>query len=389
MAKLRYGMVGGGPGSFIGGAHRTAIRIADSAEIVAGSFSRDYEKTKATGAELGIKPERCYATYTEMAKAESEREDGIDFVVVVTPNNSHYAACKAFLEHGINVVCDKPLALNIPQAEELVALAEEKKVLFMVTYVYTGHVTAKYIREYIRNGAIGEVRTVMSEYPQGWLYNENDHGGKQGEWRCDPERSGRVNCLGDLGTHAENLVHMMTGLTIKRILARMDVVVPNRVLDDNDQVLIEYSNGATGMQWCSQFAIGHDNSLKVRIYGSKGTIIWEQEASEHFTLVQENGISQTIKRGYSNNIAQDDDHNAKDDPAAKYVRLPAEHNEGYLEAMANLYQSYISCVCAKKEGTFTEDMIDFPTVEDGCNSVKFVSACLDSNDNGNIWVDIK
>ena len=258
-STLTYGMVGGGPGAFIGDAHRKAIAVDSSAKLVAGCFSRSPEKTKAQGEALGLEPARCYADYKEMAAAESQREDGIDFVVVVTPNATHYEICKAFLEAGIHVACDKPLATDSAQARELADLAEEKGLLFMVTYTYMGHVTAKYIRDLIKAGEIGTVRTVMAEYPQGWLYNENDWGGKQGEWRCDPARSGRVNCLGDLGTHVENAVATMTGLKVKRVLAKMDVVVPGRKLDDNDQILVEYEGGATGVNWTSQFAIGCDN----------------------------------------------------------------------------------------------------------------------------------
>lgn len=204
--RLRYGMVGGGPDAFIGEAHRKAINVDQTAQLVAGCFSRKIEKTMQQGETLGIAPDRCYENYKVMAETEAKREDGIDFVVVVTPNASHYEVCKAFLEAGINVSCDKPLVTDSKQAEELKAIADEKGLLFMVTYTYTGHVTAKYIRDLIKNGEIGTIRTVMAEYPQGWLYNENECGGKQGEWRCDPAQSGKVNCLGDLGTHVENAV---------------------------------------------------------------------------------------------------------------------------------------------------------------------------------------
>lgn len=376
--KLTYGMVGGGPGSFIGDAHRRAISLDSSARLAAGCFSRTPEKSKNQGKELGIDPDRCYVNYREMAESEGKREDGIDFVVVVTPNATHYEICKAFLEAGIHVACDKPLATDSTQTEELQRLAKEKGLLFMVTYTYMGHVTAKYIRDLIRNGEIGQVRTVMAEYPQGWLYNENDWGGKQGEWRCDPAQSGRVNCLGDLGTHVENAVATMTGLKIKRVLAKMDVVVPGRKLDDNDQILVEYEGGAAGIYWTSQFAIGCDNSLRVRIYGSKGTILWFQENPEEVIWIGEDGIAKSIKRGYGT-VTPD---------AAKYGRLPSGHTEGWLEAMGNLYDSFTQCVEAKKDGTFTEDMIDYPTVDAGVEGIKFVEACLESNEKGNVWVEL-
>ena len=378
MAKLRYGMVGGGPGAFIGDAHRKAISLDGTAELVAGCFSRTPEKTKEQGAALGLDPERCYANYKEMAAAEQAREDGIDFVVIVTPNNTHYEIAKAFLESGIHVACDKPLVTTVEEAEELKKIADEKGLLFMVTYTYTGHVTMKYMRDLVKNGEIGTVRTVMAEYPQGWLYNENDWGGKQGEWRCDPAQSGRVNCLGDLGTHVENAVATVTGLKIKRVLAKMDVVVPGRKLDDNDQILVEYEGGATGINWTSQFAIGCDNSLRLRIYGSKGTLLWFQETPEEVTLIREDGIARTIKRGYG----------AVTPDAAKYGRLPSGHTEGWLEAMGNLYDSFGACVLAKKEDRFTPDLIDYPTIEEGVAGLKYVEACLKSSENGNVWVEL-
>ena len=378
MAKLRYGMVGGGPGAFIGDAHRKAISLDGTAELVAGCFSRTPEKTKEQGEALGLDPERCYANYKEMAAAERAREDGIDFVVIVTPNNTHYEIAKAFLEAGIHVACDKPLVTTAEEAEELKKIADEKGLLFMVTYTYTGHVTMKYMRDLVKNGEIGTIRTVMAEYPQGWLYNENDWGGKQGEWRCDPAQSGRVNCLGDLGTHVENAVATVTGLKIKRVLAKMDVVVPGRKLDDNDQILVEYEGGATGINWTSQFAIGCDNSLRLRIYGSKGTLLWFQETPEEVTLIREDGIARTIKRGYG----------AVTPDAAKYGRLPSGHTEGWLEAMGNLYDSFGACVLAKKEDRFTPDMIDYPTIEEGVAGLKYVEACLKSSENGNVWVEL-
>ena len=378
MAKLRYGMVGGGPGAFIGDAHRKAVSLDGTAELVAGCFSRTPEKTLEQGKALGLEPERCYASYQEMAEAEAAREDGIDFVVIVTPNNTHYAIAKAFLEAGIHVACDKPLVTTVQEAEDLKKTADEKDLLFMVTYTYTGHVTMKYMRDLVKNGEIGTIRTVMAEYPQGWLYDENSWGGKQGEWRCDPAQSGRVNCLGDLGTHVENAVATVTGLKIKRVLAKMDVVVPGRKLDDNDQILVEYEGGATGINWTSQFAIGCDNSLRLRIYGSKGTLLWFQENPEEVILVPEDGIARSVKRGYG----------AVTPDAAKYGRLPSGHTEGWLEAMGNLYDSFGACVKAKKEGHFTPELIDYPTIEEGVAGLKYVEACLESNAKGNVWVEV-
>ena len=206
---IKYGMVGGGPGAFIGDVHRKAINLDNSAKLAAGCFSHNYENTVKMGQELGVDKDRCYKTYEDMVKAESMREDKIDFVVIVTPNDTHYAICKVFLEAGINIVCDKPLAVNSKQAEELSKLAKEKDLLFMVTYTYMGYVTIKHAREIIKAGEIGRIRTVAAEYPQGWLAYEGENGGKQGSWRCDPKQSGNTNCLGDIGTHIENAVATM------------------------------------------------------------------------------------------------------------------------------------------------------------------------------------
>ena len=380
MAKrLTYAMVGGGPDGFIGDAHRRAIGLDGTAAIAAGVFSRNREKSLQMAESLGISPDRCYEDYQTMARAEGEREDGIDFVTVVTPNQSHYEICRAFLEAGIHVVCDKPVTTTYRQAKELEALAEDKGLLFMVTYTYMGYVTAKYARELVASGAIGEVRTVMAEYPQGWLAFEDDFGGKQGEWRCDPGQSGGVNCLGDLGTHVENAVAAMTGLKIKRLLAKMDVIVPGRVLDDNDSILVEYDNGATGIYWTSQVAVGHDNSLRIRIYGSKGTIQWFQETPDKITVIDADNTIREIHRGYG----------AIGERTGKYARIPAGHPEGWFEAMGNLYRSFAQCVSAKKDGTFTAEMVDYPTVSQGAEGLAFVEACLESNQNGNTWVEFR
>lgn len=375
---LLYGMVGGGPDAFIGQAHRRAIALDRSAALAAGCFSRTEEKNKQTAAELGVAADRCYSSYQEMADAESARPDGIRFVVVVTPNHSHYEICRAFLRAGIHVVCDKPLAVSYAQALELQKLADEKDLLFMVTYTYTGYVMVKHVRELIRRGDIGQVRMVMAEFPQGWLARQDDWGGKQGAWRCDPAQSGGVNCLGDLGTHVENMVYTMTGLKIRRVLAKLDVVVPGRVLDDNDCVLVEYENGASGIYWSSQIAMGHDNSLRVRIYGSRGSVFWSQETPEKLTVADESGQLRDIHRG----------HPAVLSDAAWYARLPSGHPEGWFEAMGNLYRSFTACIRAKDNGTFAPEMIDYPTAAEGAEGLAFVEACLRSSQSGNIWAEL-
>lgn len=376
---LRYGMVGGGEGAFIGDSHRKAINLDGMAIIAAGCFSRDHANCLRTGKKLRVSPDRCYKNYEEMAIKEAEREDGIDYVVIVTPNDSHYPISKAFLEAGIHVACDKPLCLTPQQADELVALAKKKNLLFMVTYTYIGHVTAKHARELVKAGELGRIRTVMGEYPQAWLAYEGEWGGKQGAWRTDPKFSGGTNCLGDLGTHIENTVAAITGLKVKRVLAKMEVVVPGRVLDDNDFVMVEYDNGASGLYWTSQIAIGGDNPLRIRIYGENGTIEWFQEDPDKIRVIKRDGKITEHHRGYSTILPA----------AAKYTRLPSGHVEGWFEALANIYRSFHECIFAKQAGVFKPEMIDFPTVEEGAEGIHFLHACIESQKKGNVWVDVK
>ena len=267
---LNYGMVGGGPGAFIGDVHRKAIRMDGLAKLTAGSFSRDAEKSKEFGKTLGIEEDRLYLSYEEMAKKEAERADGISFVVCVTPNVTHFAVCRAFLEEGINVVCDKPLTFTSEQARILVDLAKEKDLLFGVTYTYTGYPAVKQMRAMIQNGAIGKIRFVNAEYPQEWLAMPVAEDSDIAPWRLDPKISGIANCLGDIGTHVENLVSVITGLKIKKVSAHLHSLVEGRTLDDNAVVNVEYESGAKGLYWSSQIAFGYDNAIRVRIFGEKG-----------------------------------------------------------------------------------------------------------------------
>jgi len=268
--KLRYGMVGGGQGAFIGDVHRKSIALDGLAEITAGCFSRSWDNTQATGKGLGIAADRLYKTFEEMAEGEAKRPDKIDFVVIVTPNISHYPACKAFLSHGIHVVCDKPLTFEVAEAQELAELAKKNKLLFGVTYTYTGYPAVKHAREMIRKGDIGEIRFVNAEYPQEWLATPTEKGdNKQAAWRTDPKLAGKSCCAGDIGSHMENLISYVTGLRIKSVCARLDTFVEGRVLDDNATIMVEYASGAKGVYWSSQIAVGYDNALKFRICGSK------------------------------------------------------------------------------------------------------------------------
>ena len=378
-AIIRYGMVGGGMKALIGEVHRKALKFDNRVELVAGCFSSHADRNAEVGVEYGLDPARVYANYEEMAKAEAAREDGIDFVSVVTPNNTHYAVCKAFLEAGINVVCEKPLCFTVEQAEELQKLSREKGLLFGVTYTYTGYVMSKVMKEMIAEGKIGKVVSVNAEYAQDWLLGELATGNNTqtniAVWRTDPAVSGAANCVGDIGTHIENYVHYVTGLKIKRLIATTNKY--GKALDLNANIIVEYENGVNGAYWCSQVAAGHYNGLAVRVYGDKGALEWAQEDPEHLRYTPMDGATQVLARGTG----------CIKEKAAAQGRLPSGHPEGLVTAFANIYRNYVSALVAKKNGADAE-VYDYPRVEDGVNGVRFVKAVVESAANGSTWVEV-
>jgi predicted dehydrogenase len=375
--KLRYGMVGGGPGSFIGDVHRRAIRSEGMGELVAGCFSRAAEGTLATGAAQGIAQDRLYPTFEEMAEEEAKR-GGIDFVVVVSPNTSHYAAAKAFLSRGIPVVCEKPFTVEEWEARELADLAKKNHLLCAVTYTYTGNVTVKHARELVRRGEIGDILFVNGEYPQEWLLPPAEkQGSKQAVTRTDPALAGKSNSVGDLGTHIESLVSYITGLRIKSLCARLDRIGEDRVLEDNATIMLNYEGGAKGVYWTSQVASGYDNGLRIRIFGTKGSLDWNEEACNYLWLSRFGQPNATLSR-------------AKDPfypPAQTYSRLPSGHPEGYFEALANIYRTYIGALIKQKKGeSLTEADLDFPDLQMGIDGVAFTGKCVESSEKGAVWV---
>jgi predicted dehydrogenase len=276
--NISYGMVGGGRGAFIGSVHRKAIAMDGLATLAAGCFSTSYENTLETGTSLGLSRDRLYKDYREMIRAEARRPDGIDFLVIVTPNVAHYAIAKLALGNGLDVVCDKPLATSGKDARDLGALAKKKRRLFGVTYTYTGYPIVRHMRDMVRAGELGDIRFVAAEYPQDWLATPLETTGqKQAAWRTDPKRAGISNCVGDIGSHIENMVSHVTGLEIRSLLARLDRFGRGRTLDDNASILVEYKGGAKGLYWSSQIAVGSDNGLRVRIYGTRASLEWAQE----------------------------------------------------------------------------------------------------------------
>ena len=379
MNKLRFGMIGGGNGAFIGDVHRHGALMDDLAVLVAGCFSRNREKSLETAEKWNITdPDRVYPNYEVMAEAESQREDGIDFVTIATPNDTHYPIAKCFLEHGIHIMCDKPLALTAEQGYELEALAKEKDLLFGVSYTYTGYAMTRQAREMIDNGEIGKITCIQGEYPQEWLAVSlvSDHS-EQATWRQDPKRSGESGCCADIGTHVECLISRMTGLHPTKVIARFDSIPEDIPLETNAMVMCEFDGGVPGMIWTSQVAMGHETELTVRIFGDKGSIEWTHLRPWELRVTRINQPPQiyTTNRDYLYTAAKE------------LCRLPSGHIEGFYEAFGNIYRGFCINLIAKKTGG-DPGTFRYPTVSDGVKGIEFVDACLEYNRNNNVWVPV-
>ncbi|MCX6572145.1 MAG: Gfo/Idh/MocA family oxidoreductase [Candidatus Aminicenantes bacterium] len=378
--KLRYGMIGGGQGAFIGDVHRKAVAMDGKAELVCGAFSQSHDNTLTTGDTLGLPQERLYRTFEEMIKTEAGRPDRPHFISIVTPNSTHYAAAKLALEHGFAVVCEKPLATNSRDAADLARLVLQKDLLFCVTYAYSGYPMVKHIRDSIARGEIGEIRFVNGEYPQEWLATKlEDTGQKQAAWRTDPALAGISNCVGDIGSHIAFMAGHMTGLVIESLCARLDKFGPGRPLDDNATVMVNYKGGARGVYWSSQVAPGHDNALRLRIYGTKGAFEWFQETPNTARVSFLDRPSATLSRGRDPMSAR----------TQSLSRLPSGHPEGYFVGFANIYSTFITALAKKLRGeALTADDLDFPGVEEGVQGVKYIEKCVESSAKGAIWLDM-
>ncbi len=379
---VKYGMVGGALHAFIGNVHRHALAINPEVQLVAGCFSTHEEANCETGRTYQLNEDRIYSSFTEMAEKETLREDKMDFVVIVTPNHVHYEVAKAFLTHGFSVVCEKPLCFEVWQAKELERLAKEKGLLFCVTYVYSGNVMMKLARQLVQDNKIGRIINVNAEYPQEWLIDElgaeKDKINKLSTWRKEPSIAGISNCVGDIGTHIEHSVAYITGLHIKRLLAKVDRF--EQELDLNANILLEYSNGAHGLYWCSQVAVGKMNALVLRIYGTEGSIEWEQENPNQLKLTYKGQPTQILNRGMAYVYGR----------AAQLTVIPSGHPEGYFEAFANIYKTFVGALLKKKAGeNLTEDDLDFPTVFDGIRGVQFIHSVIESSDGGGKWVEVE
>jgi len=377
---IRYGMVGGGQGAFIGGVHRIAARMDGEFQLVAGALSSDPARAKASAAELGLDPERSYGTYAEMAKAEAARKDGIEAVAIVTPNHMHFGPAKAFLEAGIHVICDKPLTSSLADAKKLAAIVEKTGKLFVLTHNYTGYPMIRQARDMVQKGELGDIRVVQAEYPQDWLTtNLEASGQKQASWRVDPKQSGVGGSTGDIGTHAYNLARFVSSLELDSLAADLDSFVKGRVLDDNANILLRFKGGAKGMIWASQVAPGNENGLKLRVYGSKGGLEWTQADPNYLWYTPYGEPKRLITR-----------NGAGAGPAAARVsRVPSGHPEGYLEGFANIYQEAARAIrAARRKGGKTPKDVVFPTVQDGVEGVAFVEACVKSSKKNGAWTKL-
>jgi predicted dehydrogenase len=378
--RLRLGMVGGGQGAFIGAVHRIAARLDDRYDLVAGALSSDPERARASAAELGIAPERAYGSFEEMAAKEAARDDGIDVVAIVTPNQVHHPAAKAFLDAGIHVICDKPMTTTVEDALDLVQTVRRTGLVFVLTHNYTGHPMVREARERVRAGELGTIRVVQVEYPQDWLTTRLEATGqKQASWRTDPAQSGG-GAIGDIGSHAYNLAAFISGLEAESLCADLSTFVAGRRVDDNCNVLLRYGGGARGMLWACQVAPGNENALRIRVYGEQGGLEWQQERPDLLHLFPFGQPPETITRA---------GHGAG--PAAAAVsRIPSGHVEGYLEAFANIYTGCAELIAAKLEGREPDPSARLvPSVEDGARGVRFITAAIESGSRGGVWTDLR
>ena len=379
--RVRLGMVGGGQGAFIGAVHRIAARLDDRYELVAGALSSDPARAAASAAELHIAPTRAYARYAEMALAEAARPDGIDAVAIVTPNHLHAPIASAFLEAGIDVICDKPLCTSLADALALVRQVKASGRLFALTHNYSGYPMVRQAREMVAAGELGEIRLVQAEYPQDWLSTDLEASGqKQAAWRVDPAQAGAGGALGDIGTHAEHLGRFISGLALDSVSADLTTFVPGRRLDDNVHVMLRYAGGARGLLWASQVAPGNENALRVRVYGTKGGLAFSQEHPNQLWHLPLGGAPRLVSRAGP----------AAGAAAAHATRIPAGHPEGYLEGFAQIYRDFAEQITARwQQRPADPQALLVPTVEDGALGVKFIEAVVESSRADGRWTSAR
>ncbi len=377
-------MIGGGRGAFIGAVHRIAANIDGQIELVAGAFSSDPEKSKASGADLFLDPARVYGSFEELVKKEAAlpADQRIDFVAIVTPNHVHFPAAKAALEHGFHVLSDKPATFDLAEAKALAALVKKTGLLYGLTHNYTGYPLVKEAREMIAAGKLGKIRKVVVEYPQGWLATRIEASGqKQAAWRTDPKKSGAAGCIGDIGTHAENLAEYITGLQISELAADLTTFVKGRKLDDDGNILLRFKGGAKGVLHSSQISVGEENNLNIRVYGEKGGIEWHQPEPNTMLVKWIDQPMQVFRtaNGYLGKAA------------AAATRVPPAHPEGYLEAFANIYKNFANAIRArieKKKLAKDDPANDYPKVADAVRGMAFIEAVVASSKKNAAWTKL-
>ena len=375
--RIRLGMVGGGKDAFIGAVHRIAARMDDEFELVAGALSSTPEKARASGLELGLDGDRIYDDYLAMAKREARLKNGIEAVSIVTPNHMHYAVAREFLKRGIHVICDKPLTSTLADARKLADLVAKSECVFVLTHNYTGYPMVRQAREMIAGGELGSLRVVQAEYPQGWLSDAVEETGmKQAAWRTDPRQSGAGGSIGDIGTHAYNLLSFVTGLEAESLAADLSSFVPGRRLDDNAHVMLRFKGGAKGMLWSSQVAVGCENALKLRVYGDKGGLEWAQEDPNYLWFTPKGKPKQLITRGGE----------GAGEAANRLTRTPFGHPEGYLEGFANIYQEAARAIRAAQTGAAPGSEVLYPGISDGVAGMRFIDACVRSSVKDGKWL---
>jgi predicted dehydrogenase len=375
--KLRYGMIGGGQGAFIGAVHRMAANLDGQIELVAGCFSSDPENSKTTGEQLFLNPKRVYSSYTDMAEQEVAlpANERIDFVSIVTPNDLHAPIATTFLKRGFHVVCDKPLTVTLKEAKVLRAAVRKSGKVFALTHNYTGYPMVKEARELVRSGKLGTILKVVAEYPQGWLLDRLEvTGHKQAAWRADPKRAGAACCLGDIGTHAENLGRYITGLRIKELCAEFTTIVPGRKLEDDANLLIRYHGGARGILYASQICCGEENNLNIRVYGTKGSLAWRQVHPNELDFIAKGEPARILRRG----------NNYVSSVAKNFTRLPFGHPEAFIEAFANIYLEVAAAIRASIEGK-RGGKFDYPTIDDGVYGMAFIETAVKSTRSNAKW----
>jgi predicted dehydrogenase len=384
--KLKMGMVGGGPGAFIGEVHRKASRMDGGIELVAGAFDINPRKSKQQGRELLLDPRRIYGTYQQMIEKELKLPEGerIDFVSITTPNNWHFPIARDFLEAGFHVMCEKPMTLNVKEAKDLQKLVRKTRRVFGLMHNYTGYPMVKLARDMARGGDLGKIRKIVVQYPQGWLATALERTGQmQAAWRTDPKQSGGAGCMGDIGTHAENLSEYITGLKITHLCADLTIFVKGRKLDDDGNVLLQFNNGARGVLHASQVSIGEENNLAIWVYGEQKALEWHQEHPNYLYVKEPDGPLQVWRRG--NGYV-----GAKSPAAARATRLPSGHPEAFFEAFANNYRNFADTVRAKLTRTKPDPLaLDFPDVDDGLRGMLFIETVLASAKSNQKWTAFK